>query len=456
MLKCPNCKENIETGAHFCSHCGYNLLETVVLESLAPHMSKLESLLKTGGALGDRFIILESLATGGMGHVFKAKDTVLDEVVALKILKADLAQEKDMISRFKREIKVARKVKHPNVCTIYDFGTFDDIFFISMEFIHGRDLSELIDKKQFKRDQIIPIVHGILNALEAAHREKIIHRDLKPANIKIDELGKPIIMDFGIARYIGNPDLTAREEILGTPTYMSPEQFKGEKIDQRTDIYALGVIMYELFTGNIPFSGQTPIEVAMKHLQEPVVPLRQLDPSISYEIDLIVQKCMNKDPELRYQNVAEIRTDLNYLNNVSTEAAPHPSKDHRKELKKPTILIADDDEDIRKLLDTILQKNGFHILLAQNGEEAVNLAMSKQPDLICMDLMMPGIDGYEAVEILHDNPVTSQIPIVMITCKNDKEYRAYGKSIGVKEYITKPFDTLKLVAQIKKILPPNP
>ncbi|MBN2383156.1 protein kinase [bacterium] len=425
-------------------------METMLLDNFSTSISKIDDLLKKGGFLGDRYIILESLATGGMGHVFRAKDTTLDEIVVLKILKADLALEKDMLSRFKREIKVARKVKHPNVCTIYDFGNFDDIFFISMEYIHGTDLSDLIEENKVQRERILPYARGILNALGAAHSEKIIHRDLKPSNIKIDNQDKPVILDFGIARYIGIPDLTGHEEILGTPAYMSPEQFKGEKIDQRTDIYAFGIILYEMYVGHIPFSGASPIEVAMKHLQEPPVPLRTIDPTINPELEAIVLKCMRKDPDERYQNVDEILADLDRLDTHDTGATETQSK-----VRPATVLIADDDEDIRKLLNTILLNNGYGTLIAQSGEQAIDLAINNKPDLICMDLMMPGMDGYQAVEFLQANPQTRGIPIVMITCKQDKEYRAYGKSIGVKEYITKPFDINKLLNNIKKIVPPT-
>ncbi|MFC1853778.1 protein kinase [candidate division CSSED10-310 bacterium] len=393
-----------------------------------------------GSILGNRFDILEEIGTGGMGIVFKAKDKVLDEIVALKVLKADLATDSEMISRFKREIKVARKIKHKNVCSIYDFGMVDDIFFISMEFLAGVELSQFIDDGALSLEQIWLIIEGIIAALSAAHAINIIHRDLKPSNIMIDQDYRSIITDFGLAKYVGSSDLTQHDKILGTPVYMSPEQIRGGIVDHRSDIYSLGILLYEIFTGIPPFVDGTPIMIAMQHLNDIPARPHEINENIPEEVEKTILKCLEKDPQKRYQHVAEILHDLKI------------KKEEVQAEKNLKVLIADDDESIRSLLSIILQKNGFEPVLAQNGEEAIEKAIAELPALICLDVMMPRMDGYQAAEFLKDNQTTAHIPIIMITVKTEKEYKAYSKSIGIKEHITKPVDINKLIKKIKKYL----
>ncbi|MFC1851969.1 protein kinase [candidate division CSSED10-310 bacterium] len=443
MKPCPQCQTKAKDRARYCPNCGHDLFsadDSKVKPKRKASLRREDEFV--GTILAGRFLITETIAKGGMGVVYRARDQILDEIVALKVLKADLALDEEMITRFKREIKVARKIKHPNACGIYDFWGIDDLFFISMEFIEGEELSCLIDEDRLPPEQLLPIVRGIILALDAAHRNNIIHRDLKPSNIMIDQQFRPIIMDFGIARYVGKTDLTAREEILGTPNYMSPEQFKGGKIDQRSDIYSFGVILYELFTGQIPFSGETPIEIAMKHIQEPAMTPLVLNSNIPENIVKIIMKCLEKDQEKRYHKIYDI---LEFLEEEKPEPPPVQKNDR--------ILIADDEDDIRTLLSIILQQNGYEAVLAKNGEEAVSMAIAQEPALICLDLMMPKMDGYQAAEFLHYNKQTANIPVIMITCKDDKEYKAYSKTIGIREYMTKPLDLDDFITKIKQFVP---
>ncbi|MFC1852756.1 protein kinase [candidate division CSSED10-310 bacterium] len=441
MNACPNCNGDLDEGARFCSNCGQNLSSDnlVNTQRIEPLVTDSVSI---GATLRNRFLIMTEIGTGKMGVVYKAKDIVLEEVVALKVLDPEFSADEEMISRFKSEIKIARKIKHPNVCRIYNFGSFGNVFFISMEFIDGQNLSKLLKDKKIPVDNLVPIAKGIVRALGAAHHEKVIHRDLKPSNIIIDHQYRPIIMDFGLARHKEKIDLTAQPEILGTPAYMSPEQFHDGTIDERSDIYSLGVIFYELFTGHLPFQGETPVSIAMKHMQEKPKTPRKLNPDIQPHVEKIILTALEKDPAKRFQKVEEILQSFKSGKTVATQKK-----------KKAKILIADDDEDIRKLLSIILEKNGYETVVAKNGEEAITQAMEEKPTLICMDLMMPKMDGYQAVEFLRDNALTASIPIIMVTCKSDKEYQAYSKSIGVKEYITKPLDINKLLEIIKNIIP---
>lgn len=444
MENCPQCNTPVEKGAHFCSHCGYSLTLVSPNKKTNDITQTGWNVIHIGSTLGERFLVLEQIARGGMGLVFKARDVILDEIVALKVLKADLAEDDEMIARFKREIKVARKIKHPNVCNIYDFGNVEDLFFISMEFIEGTDLSVMIKKALLPTDKYEVIVRGLSMALHAAHSENIIHRDLKPSNIKITKSFQPVIMDFGIARHVGKSDLTVREEVLGTPIYMAPEQFQGDDIDQRSDIYSLGVILYELYTGDVPFTGETPISIAMLHMQDDPVPPSQKNRSIPEKIEKIILKCLEKDPQDRFQDVSEIVDAL--------DDKTKPPKEKVVDVIQTKILVADDDADIRKLITIVLEKNGYKVYHASNGEEAIAKAIETTPDLICLDLMMPKMDGYQAAEFLLNNPSTTRIPIIMITCKDDASYKAYGKSIGLSDYLTKPVELDTLVKRIENVL----
>ncbi|MBN2382505.1 protein kinase [bacterium] len=449
MKQCPQCGYVISPGSNFCSACGCNLTEFDP-EKQTLRLPQTPHNVAIGTVLDGRFEIISEIARGGMGLVYKARDKTLDEIVALKILKADLDDQEEMVSRFKREIKIARKIKHPNVCAIYDFSYVDEVFYISMEYIEGEDLSILLKQNRFPEQERVPLFRGLISALNAAHRENIIHRDLKPSNIMIDYQYRPIILDFGIARYIGKSDITVQDDILGTPTYMAPEQFQGRNIDQRSDIYSLGVIMYELYTGTIPFCGETPLSIALKHIKDQPKSLRDHNPTIPTMIEKIVVKCLHKDPVERYQQVNDILKDLN-----PTESWQRTKKNLK--LSQTKVLVADSDKNIQSILDLVLKEKGFTTVTATDGEEAIMLSMHEHPALILMDLSLPKMDGYQAAEYLLSNKDTAKIPIIMLSNRNDREYRAYSKAIGVREYLTKPIDYSNLIGIIDQIgIKPGP
>jgi DNA-binding response OmpR family regulator/tRNA A-37 threonylcarbamoyl transferase component Bud32 len=264
-----------------------------------------------GALVTKRYEIISKLGQGGMGAVYKAKDRALDEVVALKLLKEELMNNNVMIDRFKYEIKLARKITHPNVIRIHDFGEIENLYFISMEYCEGRELKELIaQQKILPFDKSIHFFKQMLSAMSVAHGEGIIHRDLKPGNMLITKRGILKILDFGLAKVQDLKGLTMTGQIFGTALYMSPEQAQGLKIDARSDIYALGIILYELLVGKPPFNADNPTTILIKHLKEQPMPPRKLNPKIPENLEKMVLKAIEKKSDKRYQSVDDMLAEL--------------------------------------------------------------------------------------------------------------------------------------------------
>lgn len=280
--------------------------------------------------LTERYDLLRELGSGGMGVVYKARDRETDEVVALKVVKPEVSSRPDLIERFKAELKLARKITHKNVCRTHELLRFGDTVVIAMEYVEGESLRAILKSPggvSLRRG--LEWVGQICSALAEAHVQGVIHRDLKPENILITRDGIVKVMDFGIARSL-EPDSTQTGSgiIIGTPAYMSPEQVEGKPADARSDIYSLGLVMYEMFTGQPAFRGDTPISLALKQLNETPSPLCSVEPDLPEQIDHIVQKCLRKRPEERYQSTLDLALDLENLRRDSSEVrAATPSVD---------------------------------------------------------------------------------------------------------------------------------
>jgi eukaryotic-like serine/threonine-protein kinase len=268
--------------------------------------------IELGRVLGHRYEILQLLGEGGMGTVYKARDREVDRLIALKVIRPELAQNADALHRFKQELVLARQVTHRNVIRIFDLGEADGMKFITMEFIDGRDLKSLIrEKGKFTPKDATQIIVQVCNALEASHAEGVIHRDLKPQNIMVDEQGRISVMDFGIARGMeAGGGMTQTGALVGTPEYMSPEQAKGQHLDARSDLFSLGIIFYELLTGTSPFKADTAMATLWKRTHEPARPPLEMEPGIPRAVSDMVVKCLEIDRERRYQSVAEFTKDL--------------------------------------------------------------------------------------------------------------------------------------------------
>ena len=264
-----------------------------------------------GEVLGNRYEIEEKIGEGGMSIVYKARCNKLNRYVAVKVLKKEMSDNEDIVNKFKREATAIAALSDNNIVNILDVGSQDDINYIVMEYVKGKTLKELI--KQFGKlnyETAITIAIQIAKALECAHKNNIIHRDVKPQNILVTEEGLIKVTDFGIAKSTSSATLTNTTTIMGSAHYFSPEQAKGTLVDNRTDLYSLGVVLYEMVTGKVPFEADSPVTIALKHIQEEVVPPKQINSKIPESLNKLIIKAMEKDPGMRYQNARDIINDL--------------------------------------------------------------------------------------------------------------------------------------------------
>ena len=313
-MKCPKCQHDNPANTSYCGDCGMSLfpsgkiplaktmtLETPVLE------------LERGKVFAERYEIIEELGRGGMGRVYRVMDKKINEEVALKLIRPEIADSKT-IERFGNELKMARKISHKNVCRMYHLSEESGTHYITMEYVPGETLKDMIRMtKQLSPGTAVSTAKQICAGLSEAHRMGVVHRDLKPQNVMIDKQGNARIMDFGIARSLESEGTTRPGIIIGTPEYMSPEQTEFREVDQRSDIYSLGIILFEMLTGRLPFEGETPISVAMKHKSQKPPDPAKLNAQISQDLSRVILTCLEKDRENRFQNIEELRAELDRI-----------------------------------------------------------------------------------------------------------------------------------------------
>ncbi|MDO9555994.1 MAG: Stk1 family PASTA domain-containing Ser/Thr kinase [Coriobacteriia bacterium] len=287
---------------------------------------------------GRRYRVTERIGSGGMAEVYKAQDEVLGRTVAVKVLHARYATEPNFVARFRQEAQAAANLQHPNIVNIYDWGREDETYFIVMEFVKGTDLKAIV-QQQGPLDPIRAAEYAVqvCSALAEAHGYDVIHRDIKPHNIVITPDGAVKVMDFGIAR-AGNTSMTQTGSVLGTAQYISPEQAQGRPLGPSSDLYSLGVTLYELVTGRLPFDADTPVAVALKQVNEQPVPVRQVRPSVPASLEAVIMRALRKDPSERYISAKEMRTDLKRV--VSGEALNAPAAYAPRQVDETSVMPA--------------------------------------------------------------------------------------------------------------------
>jgi len=392
--------------------------------------------------------ILSLLGKGGMGEVFLAEDTRLHRKVALKVLLPEVAGDTEKLARFVQEARAASALSHPNAAHIYEIGEADGRHFLAMEYIEGQTLETklAVDKtagEPLPMADLVAIAAQVADALDAAHARGIVHRDIKPANLMIDPRGHVKVLDFGLAKILpvsgteipsssqlATQFLTSGGVVLGTVSYMSPEQALGRDVDHRTDLFSLGVVLYQMASGKLPFAGSSAQETLARILQSPPDALARLNYELPEEFERIVKKCLEKDRERRYQSARELLVDLRSL-----ERTAHGDKAGEKPRGGAIrAVIVDDEELARYLLREYLQQAGGVEVIAEcaNGFEAVKAIAERKPDLVFLDVQMPKLDGFEVLELIDPS-----VAVIYVTAYDQYAMRAFDAHAV--DYLLKPF-----------------
>ena len=304
-MKCPKCKADISEDSHFCSKCGTPLKDTADL-SVSQTKTIQKPAISSGKTIAGKYKIFEEIGRGGMGVVYKAKDTRLDRTVALKFLSSEFTLDKEAKQRFVQEAKAAAALNHSNITIIHEIDEHEGQTFIAMEHIPGESLKQRLRNGSLAIDESREIALQVAEGLKEAHSKGIIHRDIKPANIMLTEKGQAKITDFGLAKLSGGADLTKASTIMGTVAYMSPEQARGEEVDHRTDIWSLGAMLYEMLAGERPFQKAQEQALIFAILNDKPAPLSLIRSEIPAQIEQVIEKALSKKASERYQNAQEL------------------------------------------------------------------------------------------------------------------------------------------------------
>jgi len=307
--ECPKCQFNNPDDTVYCGKCAAPLKSPEEISPTKTLVTPTQELIG-GTTFAGRYQIIQELGRGGMGVVYKAQDTKLKRTVALKFLPPELTHISEVKDRFIREAQAAAALDHPNICTVYEFDEAEEKTFISMAYVEGQSLKKKIESGPFELDEALRIATQAAEGLQEAHKKGVVHRDIKSANIMVDERGQAKIMDFGLAKVTGTTLVTKEGMTMGTIAYMSPEQARGEKVNHRTDIWSFGVVLYEMFGGQLPFMGEHDQAVVYSILNKKPKPITELRSEIPVSIGQVVDKALEKNPDKRYQQIDELLDDL--------------------------------------------------------------------------------------------------------------------------------------------------
>ena len=341
-MKCPSCQAEVLGDSRFCSKCGSAVSGAAEAQlSFTKTMTTPQPGLGTGNLLAGKYQIQDEIGRGGMGIVYRAEDIKLKRPVALKFLPPEWTQDKEARERFLQEARAAAALSHPHICTIYEVDESNQQLFIAMEYIEGEVLRERSRRGPLPLEDALNLTAQAAEGLEAAHRKGIIHRDIKSANIMVTDKGQAKIMDFGLAKLRGGSSLTKEGATIGTVAYMSPEQARGEKVDHRTDIWSLGVVIYEMLTGELPFRGEHDVSLLYSIVHEEPQSLREKRPPVPPELQRVIERALAKNPNSRYQTAADMRKDIGRYQDAlrSERAGVFNLRSFLKRVRRPVVAI---------------------------------------------------------------------------------------------------------------------
>ena len=395
------------------------------------------------GSTISHYRVVSRLGQGGMGAVYLADDTRLGRRVALKVLPPDVAADPDRMHRFVQEAKLASALTHPNVAYIHEIGQDGDLWFLAMEYVDGVPLTNLIREGPMRIEDILPIGIQVADALDDAHQKGIVHRDIKPANLMLTPRGHVKVLDFGLAKREESKRtsedtqlLTSAGMVMGTVEYMSPEQVLGRDVDHRSDIFSLGVVLYEMAAGRLPFNGANATETMARILQAQPDAIARFNYEVPEEFERTVRKCLEKDRERRYQSARELMVDLKNLERDSgsqktAALMESPAKDVRRQIRA---VIVDDEELARSLLREYVESSAGIDIVAEcsNGFEAVKAIAEHKPDLVFLDVQMPKLDGFEVLRL-----IGTDVAVIFVTAFDQYAMKAFDAHAV--DYLLKPF-----------------
>jgi len=407
------------------------------------------------GAVVGSYRVMERIGRGGMATVFRAYQPALDRQVALKVLPEFFAEEETYRERFQQEAMSVARLRHPNILQVFDFGDAAGIAYIVMELVEGGTLSDRLGEPM-QLDAVLSLLEPLAAALDYAHSRGVLHRDIKPSNVLLREDGTPVLADFGLAKLAGaRRRLTESGMVMGTPEYMSPEQAGDDQVGPASDRYAMAVVAYEMLTGRVPFHGDTPAAVLISQVTRAMPSTDELGGELSAHIEEVLRRGLAKNPDDRYPSASTFVHALRpaaWPGGLSDASTVAPFVEDRPGRRIPIVLVVDDGPANRELIRACLGGVDCEVRLAEDGLAALRAIKASPPDLVLLDVQMPGMDGYEVCKHIKGGPKGSLLPVVMITALDQTRDRIKALDAGADDYMSKPVDRVELVARVRSAL----